>query len=635
MITKDNKDLYISLFDRASKKLNREIKSLDQYFQNFGTLHDMLMEEARLEGKGLDESFYMLPLDEEPFYVNANTREIIVPAAFRRGIAVQSDHASEVLVFEIDRYFDYMDFGSPEIGIEIRYTTPDQKEYFYNVSYKDLEIKPGMVRFAWILGKEATAQPGTIKFAIRLHKTENGYTTYIWNSKSQNSTISPVLQVGTNAVEDGVESTTIFSQIISNSLPKGEIPATTPNFNAKPLATNLPEKADLDEKNELELKALATKTDGGTISYTWYYQENPYSEEKNLSNNDDNDNNYEISDSYEVIDNNYGELNKRFLARDYYYKKENGDYELYTDSIPAAEGVTLYKKYTSCKIANSDAPVIGEYWVTARNSLSEQNYSTEGKSQKCMLAGPEEPIVTKKLTLDDKYKIEEKEEEAEVQYFADEPTMVTKFTIEPSLEISIQATPGAFYKYSWKKKYDTVEEIVETEEYNGNNVVPKDGIVTLKYSPKGNTPYNIIGFYTVTFETKKNRAITETEDSGQARITNTPIAPEVENSNENISANKETNENAYILTPNVINEDMINTTESPLRVPGKEEGLSYTWFRRAVDENGDGVEVKGENDSTLRVKYEKGDICIYMCKIKNTLNGESATTNSPNYVLTG
>lgn len=619
MITnvKDNINLYISLFAKASEKLGTEIQSLDQYFQKFGDLNQILIDEAGKNGTSLDESFYMLPLDEEPFYINANTREIIVPASFKRGIAVQTDHASEVLVFKIDRYFDYMDFGSPDIGIQIRYTTPDQRERYYNVGYKDLEIEPGMVRFAWILGSEVTAQPGTIKFAVRLYKTDGGKTNYIWNSKPQSSIISPVLQVRENVESDGIQSSTIFSQIISNSLNKGEIPATTPDFNSE-LGKNLEKTANLNADNELTLKALATKTDGGTIKYTWYYQENPNSEVVNLTE----EKGYAIEMQYEAIPKESDELKLRYLARDYYKQLEDGSYKLYTDSIPAPEDVTLYKQYTTYKIEDSEETVIGDYWVVAKNALGEdgKNVSTEGRSYTCNLAGPMEPTVVGNGLTGQSYIVKTNTNEAEVQYFSDEVTTVNTYSISEPLHIEFKATPDAFYTYSWKK--DGVE--VSSVDYS-NSVVPKNGIVTLEYKPESMTDANdIVGFYTVKFETKKNRDVKGIEENGEARITNEPILPEVDKT---VTAQIE-EDDSYTLNVTVKNFTTIQNNEERLRYDG--EGMHYAWYRIKTDENNkegsliqEGVLTK-EADSVLNINRLDAP-CIYYCKVTNTLNNQ--TTN--------
>jgi hypothetical protein len=66
----------------------------------------------------INRKYTVLPLDEEHFEINANTRAINIPASFKKnGVAVQGDDLAEVLYFKIDRYFDYMDLNNTDIFI--------------------------------------------------------------------------------------------------------------------------------------------------------------------------------------------------------------------------------------------------------------------------------------------------------------------------------------------------------------------------------------------------------------------------------------------------------------------------------------------------------------------------------------
>ena len=66
----------------------------------------------------INRKYTILPIDEDHFEINANTRAINIPANFKKnGIAVQGDDLAEVVYFKIDRYFDYMDFNNCDIFI--------------------------------------------------------------------------------------------------------------------------------------------------------------------------------------------------------------------------------------------------------------------------------------------------------------------------------------------------------------------------------------------------------------------------------------------------------------------------------------------------------------------------------------
>jgi hypothetical protein len=62
--------------------------------------------------------YLMLPLDEEPFKINANSRTISIPTNFAKyGVSLTGDQRAETLLFEIDRYFDFVDLIRTTIHI--------------------------------------------------------------------------------------------------------------------------------------------------------------------------------------------------------------------------------------------------------------------------------------------------------------------------------------------------------------------------------------------------------------------------------------------------------------------------------------------------------------------------------------
>jgi hypothetical protein len=81
-ITENNRTEYNALFKKAYEELLAEGKieanaegrftSLNEFFAHMSDLYE------------LDPVYTMLPLDEEPFEINANTRTIKVPASFSK-----------------------------------------------------------------------------------------------------------------------------------------------------------------------------------------------------------------------------------------------------------------------------------------------------------------------------------------------------------------------------------------------------------------------------------------------------------------------------------------------------------------------------------------------------------------------
>ena len=104
-VTQENLAKYTKLFEAASAELTKankwdvandankgQITSLKQYFHYIADLAQ------------IDTKYTVLPVDEDVFEIDANTREIAVPSSFRKnGVGVQNDHIAEILYFKIDR----------------------------------------------------------------------------------------------------------------------------------------------------------------------------------------------------------------------------------------------------------------------------------------------------------------------------------------------------------------------------------------------------------------------------------------------------------------------------------------------------------------------------------------------------
>jgi hypothetical protein len=84
MITKDTTE-YNDLYAKANKLLGytesdeKYIKNIDMYFRNLKYISDA--------AQG-DITYFMLPIEEPLFEINANTRNITIPNEFSHGIGV-------------------------------------------------------------------------------------------------------------------------------------------------------------------------------------------------------------------------------------------------------------------------------------------------------------------------------------------------------------------------------------------------------------------------------------------------------------------------------------------------------------------------------------------------------------------
>lgn len=166
-ITPENTTKYKALFEKVSEilKLEPAISTLDEYFQH--------LNEISLK----DPSLIILPLDEEKFFIDGNSRKITVPQAFtKNGVGVQGDHYAEYIYFEIDRYFENIDFGSPSITAVVEFVDANQQKHFTKAWIKYTDEKSSKVTIGWPITQDVTSKAGSIKFSVRLFELEgNSY----------------------------------------------------------------------------------------------------------------------------------------------------------------------------------------------------------------------------------------------------------------------------------------------------------------------------------------------------------------------------------------------------------------------------------------------------------------------------
>ena len=150
----DSKGNYI--LDENEEKIKAPISSLQEYFSYIQEL------------SSLDMTYTVLPLDEEPFEIDANTRQITVPEAFKtNGISVQGDEIAEVVYFRIDRFYDATDLGLKKIYIE--WTAPNGDKGVSVPCVVDLDSEPNFIIFGWPLSSAITKAPGQVTFAVRFY----------------------------------------------------------------------------------------------------------------------------------------------------------------------------------------------------------------------------------------------------------------------------------------------------------------------------------------------------------------------------------------------------------------------------------------------------------------------------------
>ena len=237
------------------------IQTLEDFFCHLGDLYN------------LNPKYIMLPLDEEPFEINANTREITVPKAFQKGVTVQGDILAETLLFTIDRFFDAVDLGHESMNIYAQWehiNNPAQKfvtplnHTHYDLI--DMESEHGKIIFGWPLSEDIAKNPGQIKFSIRFLKYDGTRLVYSFSTKAATISIIPGLDYNVNDAQSDAPSN-LFDAVITNSETTTGPSAVRPVYE-----TNLDvETSYLDADGTAELSVKARAADGGDIWYEWYF----------------------------------------------------------------------------------------------------------------------------------------------------------------------------------------------------------------------------------------------------------------------------------------------------------------------------------------------------------------------------
>ena len=345
----------------------------------------------------IDKKYTVLPLDEDHFEINANTRAINIPASFKKnGVAVQGDDLAEVLYFKIDRYFDYMDLNNTDIFIQWETPKDANGNIVRSVSpayIRDIESEPGKLIFGWALSDAITATSGALKFSVRFFQWEDEdkaaqeggekVLAYSFSTLTASVTIQPAINF--NPEKDDYKVDDVGDRLverIENSKIVGGYAAAVPIF-----VENLDDtvKYDLDAETGLfDLLVQAYSTDTGAISYTW----------KRQALNEDNTGSGEeitvIESTNQMVEvEDLNNLNKAFS----YYETNGSDadgnpiYTLYVGSIPPSvedieKGLKLYEKQ-SAAIADR----AGIYWAVAENRIT--NSSSSEVSKKAIFPKPE------------------------------------------------------------------------------------------------------------------------------------------------------------------------------------------------------------------------------------------------------
>ena len=285
-VDESNQSRYNTLFNKASTLLglSSPISNIRDYFRE---LPNIITKASETDGE-IWQYYAMLPLDEEPFYVNADTRKITIPNN-RKQIGVVGDNYAEIVFFKIARYFDTVDFGSTSVmaTIEWQKTSGNKNSGVSAAWVKELSLDPdGDVLIGWPIQEEMTEEAGNIEFSLRLVQidpdNENSLI-YSFGTEPATATIGKSLNLY-SPEDDTVEifdSSSIILRRLKSTMAADDSfgvidpPSWETNINDLANVKSYKDGAfylDLDENNELSVTINANLTSGNdqnNATYTW------------------------------------------------------------------------------------------------------------------------------------------------------------------------------------------------------------------------------------------------------------------------------------------------------------------------------------------------------------------------------
>lgn len=403
--------------ETGDRYYTNEISSLNSYFSwindllNITELPILGDNNAVVPGKVEDFDgmrFSMLPIDEDVFSINANTRDISVPKSFAdNGISVCGDEISEVIYFKINRFFDATDLFNQDVMIE--WIAPSGLKGYSVPTVKVLDETTNYVIFGWALASAITAKAGNVTFSVRFYKYDGDTNKiqYSLSTKTQTAKILPSIDLkiaellGNDGVMDGYkvlgdEVKALIKERSENS-----------NFGADgdraepPILLDLDVDIDNSHKPYVVLlghtddlgyyahvSGLGYSIDGGTISYFWKKFTYDGNERIQSDVNDKNSMAHKTEPHEVAITRKKAiQLKEQTNNNVVIYQKIDDKYEVVDDiaSLPASV-TTLYKKVSVCTF---DGP--GCYRLVIKNRSGKA--SKETSSDYIVVYPPNKPVI--------------------------------------------------------------------------------------------------------------------------------------------------------------------------------------------------------------------------------------------------
>ena len=444
------------------------ITSLEEYFSYIVELGTEYDKETGTKSK--PSHFSVLPLDEDVFEIDANTRLITVPSSFAtNGISIQGDEVAEVIYFEINRFYDAQDSLK---DIYIQWTAPNGKSGVSTPWVVDIESKPGYIIFGWPLSSTITSQAGTVSFSVRFYSISDttGKVDYSLATLTQTATIKDSLNYSLTSLKtDGLvvdNATNLISGRFENTTPSNTtVEAKKPeyilNLDAISEKSGEYDKALTEGGNEIHYVSADLDLDAdGFRTVSFYAPAAAISEDAGAitykAQKLDYDEKTAVENKTEIRFNETTDTTRKTGKLYYYQVTVNGvtAYKLYTgdldeDSIKAILGAIsgtdgkIYEKVFTVLV-----DTIGWYTVTATNRVR----TATAKENSYTIEVPRPGDVTITKDLDARDIIEGNLENSE----KDDDYMLT-ISIASSVEDRGKMTYQWFYKAPGKDEFEAIE----------------------------------------------------------------------------------------------------------------------------------------------------------------------------------
>lgn len=578
-----------------------DITSLDEYFSYIVQLNE------------INRRYTILPLDEDVFEIDANTRMITVPKVFQtNGIGVQGDEIAEIVYFKIRRFYDSIDLDTKDIYIQWRSAAIDEKgNPIDGVSVpwvKDVESEPGYIIFGWPLSSKITAKAGTIQFAVRFYEfdKDKDILTYSLSTLTQTAIIKPALDFDLPAIildkqmiddATGMISDRFENSEVQNGAVKAEEPVWTKNLIVH-------KDLDLDGDGfrtvSYTYDVQAVAPDAGQISYIWK--------------------------KYSIDDKRRMDVSYQITMAKTQHTTRQDSVLYFVPKTGAVEGWDLYEG--TLDKTDPDYPAsgvyerfctgivdgIGEYYVIATNRVRQSTATSE--SVHLIVPRPVKPtIATAEDNLPARAILEEGKE--------------FNVTLKPNPTIG----DAGKLTYQWYKKapgansFEAIANATDAE-------LLVDGTEVESPITGGEGD----GYYKVEITNNLNKE-RDSIESSVCRVTHPAVKPIVAiEGKTNFTITDMTEDNEHLTVAVTIPEA---SGEHCQRVEG-EDTITYQWYRYFA-----GLQGNIEADSLLAMegKYEQDNDTImmgateptfqptndgyYFCEVTNTYNGTTASRVSP------